>query len=302
MAVHVVEAGQQHATCGIDLAGGREALERRVGARDGDDATALDVDIAQPVMEARVLGVEHLGVADDAEAGHRLREPRRHGAEQRGLGLLLQVREPCLLVLIALGQRREIARHHHTEEFRPVARRRPHELRRETEAGERDQFHLAPRRALPHGGAGERSALHAADRQRIERATAGGEPQHVLVDDARTVERQIELAERVIAAAPLGGGAPGAAASLALVALVDDRPEGGLALRFVARERAVRGDPITLRDLRAAAVVLEDVAGLAVAAIGAANDELAGGLAVVDRHDPTPCVGRLSRCRVDQAG
>ena len=219
--VHVKETWQQHAPRGIDLTGGCHPLERRIRARDGDDPAALKVDIAQTVVKPRVLGIKHPRVADHAQARHRLRQPRRHAAEQLGLGLLLDLRETAHVVLIALGQAREIPRCHDAEQFRVRAGRRPDELRREAEPGERHEFHFAPRRALSHRRPGECPALRAAHRQHFGDLAARCHTQQRLVYQHGATERQIELAHRVIGPALLGGRAPGATAAFGIVALID---------------------------------------------------------------------------------
>ena len=69
----------------------------------GGNTTAKNVDVAQCLAEFGSLAVEHAGIADDREAGHRRRQPLVQPAEDLGFRGLLKVAKAPFLGLVALG-------------------------------------------------------------------------------------------------------------------------------------------------------------------------------------------------------
>src|SRR5205807_2651890 len=208
-------------------------------------------------QHAGVLRIEHAHVADHDRIGQAVREAAGELVQPVVLGLYLQPLELGSLPLPALLDDARQTRYHQGEEPVILWPREPDEVRSRVDTDyrvERDRQALAARlqlavEDLPHrqlasgergdalSGLAQRRAHHG--RGRLEGA----------------VHRYIHSGCRDRHLAPVRLRAPPCLATLERIALVDGSPEGGLALHLERQERAVRGEPRVLLEVRSASVV-----------------------------------------------
>src|SRR5256885_11678931 len=201
------------------------------------------------------------------------------------LGLYLQPLELGSLPLPALLDDARQTRYHQGEEPVILWPREPDEVRSRVDTDyrvERDRQALAARlqlavEDLPHRqlASGERGdALSGLAQRRPHQRGAGFEGAVHRYVDRGTGERGL---------APVRLRAPPRLATLERIALVDGSPEGGLAFHLERQERAVRGEPRVLLEVRSASVVA--VAHLHIdAAVTPHGRDLRAGHPLLEEH------------------
>ena len=293
VAVHVEQAGQQHAPAGIDdLIGGRAPLAR---IRDRHDAAVLDQQIGRR-GDGRVFAVEHARVADQGRAAQRMRQPPLQIGQHLAFGVFLPRFQHVGVALPTLFDQLQITGEDESEEPRLGVHRGPDERGREAHAGDHHQLHLARLGTVDHvrlrdGAHAQRAA---GDQRQLAVVSAGQRRQgggHAL---RRAAQRPVGGARGRRLLAGVGGRLPARNAIFDRETLVHRSAERRLALHRIVREGAVGGEGVFLLQLGPAAVVLEQIVDPGDPVVAVDDDLMAGLLAAVDQRD---VLDRLRRVR-----
>ncbi len=255
VAMHVEQARQHDAAGRIDLVDG--AAHRAAGRQHRGDAPAQHVHVGRRAQH-RLVAVEHARIAHHGQAGQLFLQAARHLGQHLRFGRLLALAQLLADAFPAGFGDGHVTGNDQREQARLLARGGPVELRRQAQAGLRDQLH-ADGLATSGDFGGVEGALGKRTGRQQGQAGAGPCSQGRERDRGhfqRGIERHVHGAGCVLAAALLRGRAPARLATLDLELVVDHRAIGGIALDLVGAHAAVRGHAELFDQVRPAAIVL----------------------------------------------